>query len=35
VNDKLCGKIAIDENNEVVEDPEFDEPPEIEVPTEA
>lgn len=35
VNDRLCGKIAIDENNEVVEDPEFDEPPEIEVPIEA
>jgi len=34
VNNKLCGKIAIDENNEIVDDPEFDEPPEIEEPPE-
>lgn len=29
VNDTLCGKIAMDENNTLVEDPDFETPPEI------
>jgi recombination protein RecA len=35
VNDKLCGKLVIDEANEIVEDPDFEEPPEIPAPEEA
>lgn len=34
VNTSLCGTIAKDETNEIVEDPDFDEPPPIEYPEE-